>query len=678
MLKFKPLLIAVFVLLNFNCFCQCPFNTKFGKITAQDFSYHSSFTDSNSSADAIVLFDIGNSELESNNAGGMRSVFNKHIRIKILTKKGYNAATVKNILLKYNKENEEDLINLKASTFNLESNEVKEYKFERKSEINANVVNHYFEDIFTLPSIKEGSIIEYSYTIKSDFFTNIHPWYFQGIYPEIYSEYDVVIPEFLKFNFDIKPYVDLAVTKNIVNYNIYFDVKATRNYYGKSSQEVNKWVGDATETKWISNSVPPVNNEPFLNNRSNYFTRVKFNFTELNIASIGEQKFSVSWNVIERKLKKDPSFGLELYADNNWLKAKTLELIDTEKNTDKIVHILFEYIRDHFNCTGNFGIYLKYQNDFHNIFTKKEGTEAELNLLLISMLKQINIDAYPVLVSTKQHGYVNQAFPNLEEYNYLLCKVVTSDNEYFLDDSKQNLGFNRLLLECYNDNGRIIGDKNSYDVNFSADSVNESKRSFVYISNDENGISSANCKETYGYYESLDFRDEFINKPIDKIQESIEKDFTEKVKLKDFSIDSLKMYDYPIGLNYYIDYHFTDDIVYFNPLMNQAITENPFKSATRKFPVEKPYTEQLNYSFTMEVPKGYAIDEIPKSANVLLNEDEGLFEYKISVAENLIQLRCKLKFNKATYSADDYQTLRDFYGVVVKKMSEQIVFKKIK
>ncbi len=79
----------------------------------------------------------------------------------------------------------------------------------------------------------------------------------------------------------------------------------------------------------------------------------------------------------------------------------------------------------------------------------------------------------------------------------------------------------------------------------------------------------------------------------------------------------------------------------------------------------------------MEVPKGYKIDEIPKSARVKLNENEGLFEYLIGVVGQNIQLQCRLILKKANFMPEDYQTLRDFFAEVVKKESEEIVFKKI-
>jgi hypothetical protein len=41
-------------------------------------------------------------------------------------------------------------------------------------------------------------------------------------------------------------------------------------------------------------------------------------------------------------------------------------------------------------------------------------------------------------------------------------------------------------------------------------------------------------------------------------------------------------------------------------------------------------------------------------------------------------MRVHLKLNKAFFPTEDYSTLRDFFGYVVKKENEQIVFKKIK
>jgi len=79
----------------------------------------------------------------------------------------------------------------------------------------------------------------------------------------------------------------------------------------------------------------------------------------------------------------------------------------------------------------------------------------------------------------------------------------------------------------------------------------------------------------------------------------------------------------------------------------------------------------------MDIPTGYKVDELPKSARVTLNGSDGMFEYLIQQDGDHVQLRCRTKLNKATFEPEDYETLRNFFAFIVEKQGEQIVFKKI-
>jgi hypothetical protein len=79
----------------------------------------------------------------------------------------------------------------------------------------------------------------------------------------------------------------------------------------------------------------------------------------------------------------------------------------------------------------------------------------------------------------------------------------------------------------------------------------------------------------------------------------------------------------------------------------------------------------------MQVPAGYIVDELPKSARISLNGDQGTFQYLIQHTGDNIQLMCRLKLNQTTFEPADYETLRNFYAFIVEKQSEQIVFKKL-
>lgn len=113
-----------------------------------------------------------------------------------------------------------------------------------------------------------------------------------------------------------------------------------------------------------------------------------------------------------------------------------------------------------------------------------------------------------------------------------------------------------------------------------------------------------------------------------------------------------------------------------NPMLTEGYKQNPFKSLERKYPVEMPYTSDETFNLIMYIPTGYVVDELPKSAKVSFNNGEGYFEYLIEKQSDAVYLRSRIYFTRANFMPDEYEDLRGFFGLIVKKQNEQIVFKK--
>jgi hypothetical protein len=92
-----------------------------------------------------------------------------------------------------------------------------------------------------------------------------------------------------------------------------------------------------------------------------------------------------------------------------------------------------------------------------------------------------------------------------------------------------------------------------------------------------------------------------------------------------------------------------------------------------------PCATDETYLLTMEVPDGYAVDELPKQI-VVKFDDEGksFFEFRIQASGETVSLRSRVKLDRAYYEPDEYESLREFFNLIVKKHNEQIVFKKKK
>jgi hypothetical protein len=129
-----------------------------------------------------------------------------------------------------------------------------------------------------------------------------------------------------------------------------------------------------------------------------------------------------------------------------------------------------------------------------------------------------------------------------------------------------------------------------------------------------------------------------------------------------------------------VDFNFSpeEDIIYINPLMGQEMKSNPFSASKRIYPIEIPYLTKEIISVDIEIPKGYEVEEIPKSVRFFLNENEGVFEYLSVKKPDRIQLRCTLQLKKSVFPQDDYDSLREFFAFAIQKQGEQIVLKKTK
>ena len=181
------------LLLTFSVRGQDKSPVKFGKISAEDFK---TIYTIDSNAHAVVIADIGSSEITGNLKGWFSIEFRHFKRIHILKENAFDLADVE-IMLYTEGNNEEELRTIKAHTYNFENGKIIETKLDPKKSVYTTPVDkNHLAKKFTLPAVKAGSIIEYEYTINSDFIFNMHPWTFQGDHPCLWSEYNVSMPEF--------------------------------------------------------------------------------------------------------------------------------------------------------------------------------------------------------------------------------------------------------------------------------------------------------------------------------------------------------------------------------------------------------------------------------------------------------------------------------------------------
>ena len=659
----KLFIIMSLLYLQGHLFAQEKPDVKFGKISPADFDLSNHSFDT--SAGAVYISDIGSTVFDGGRNGWFTITYTRHVRIKILNKNGFDAASFI-VQLYRNEDDEETLEKLKAATYNLEEGKVVTTKLEDRSVINDKLTENVHAKKFTLPAVREGSVIEVQYSIRSGFTENLQPWVFQGKYPRLWSEYTAAIPDVLGY---------IILTQGYRKFDIQTQQEQVKTFW--ISKEI-KAVGRNFTTletgvmvhRWVMKDVPPIEEERYITTLNNYIAKVEFQLSELR-KPLTPRNYLSDWNTASKELMQSEHFGQSLNIPQPWLEEQIKSIVAGATTSLEKAKKIYAFVRDNFTCTD----YDHYQteNPLKRVFTGRKGSVAEINLLLIAMLQHQGITAQPILLSTRDHGYTHNFYPLLDRFNYVIAGVNINEQDYYLDATERRLGFAYLPLRCYNGHARTIDTAYPNPVFLVADSVKERKLTNVQI-----GAASM-LTSTLGYYESMDIRGQVAQKGMDELQKNIQSQYPAETTISQLRLDSLNDLEVPIRITYTIGLKgFTEDIVYFNPMLAEGTKDNYFKSARRHYPVEMPFAINELYTLDMEIPAGYVVDALPEAARVNLNTADGSFDYSVKERNGRIMLRSHIQLNRAYFHPSQYEALRSFFDQVVKKHAEVIVFRKKK
>lgn len=629
----------------------------YSEVRVADFHPSSPAIDSN--ANVIVLRDSGSADLQGTFEGWQVMQIRYH-RILIRNKNGFDAAKVE---ISYDLGMNLFGIHLHAYTCNLVGNQVVRTAVDTSEIFTELTSSGRIKERISFPNVKEGSIIEYGYRVYSHSIYNFIPWNFQGDYPCLKSTYRLSFPELL--NYVVSKQGDLPFSRIFAEWDTSYE-------YGMKMFRTKCYA-----TQWEMDNVPAFRAEPYISAPDDYVAGLRFQLSEFtDLPRTKTIKVNDTWDEVNKELYKSKSFGGVMTATSHWLRKEMRTIVnDTASGIEK-ARALYAYVRDHFTNTGR-AVIVDEDQSLKDLFKSHKGSVAEINLLLTAMLREEGLTADAVILSTRDNGVINPHYPILENLNYVVVRLRVGDDTWYLDASEPRMGFGHLPKDCYNGYARVVSERPD-SVNLDADSLRESKVAMLTLANNERGDSLVGAYSAErGYYTSTGIRDEIVEKGEQAYFDAERKTYPFAVQLTEQHVDSLREYDLPVIERYTLGFPIgDDDRIYFNPMLGEGLKQNMFAAAERHYPIEMPYRLDETFVLRMEIPKGYEVEEMPKSTRIRLGDGDGMYEYIFQTGEQSIQFRSRLRVNRTFFSAEAYQPLRNFFTDVVKKQGEMIVFKK--
>ena len=200
----KKILIAMVLTLMANEIIAQDY--KYGKVSKDELL--EKFYPLDSSVNAAVLYNNRKTYFEYQANEGFMVITEIHERIKIYNKEGFDWAT-KKIDYYHVLTTREKIINLKATTYTFDGNKIVETDLGKKEVFDQETNKFWSQQKFTMPNIKEGCVLEWSYKIVSPF-KRIDDLQFQYEIPIKKIEAKMEIPEYFVYNKRFKGYYPVA------------------------------------------------------------------------------------------------------------------------------------------------------------------------------------------------------------------------------------------------------------------------------------------------------------------------------------------------------------------------------------------------------------------------------------------------------------------------------------
>ena len=670
----KTLITLVASIATLSSFAQ---DVKFGKVTKQDFEKTKSTIQTD--APAEVLHADGNYKISFNtNQGGVEQTKKVYYRMIVFDKDKTpnDVLKIEIPLYKGNSSTDTDkVLSLKAVTYNLENGKVVEQKVEKKDIFTEKVHRFLDKQTFTFPNVKNGSILEYTYEVLSPFISQTDTWYFQNSIPVLTSNFTLQSQEYFNYQQDLRGGFAPKVTKDSKEDTF------TSTSFGQRGISFNETIGKQgattengklkinTQTYTLSN-LPSYSREAYVLNPRNMLASIQFELASYNVPGRIIENYSTTWEHIGKDLMDHENFGRQL--NGNGFLDETVKTITVNKTSDlEKIQAIFDYVKTNITWNDYLGEYT--DNGLRKTFNEKTGNSADINLMLIAMLRKAGLDANPIVLSTLQNGIINYSFPSRSKLNYVIAGVTIGQDFYLMDATDKNSQINLLPIRAINDRGFMVTDKGMKEITLRNSTMSADKKSITADLKADGNLTGIYSSVRDNYFYMSDLAD-ITNDP-----KAFEKEYTEDYN---FEISDFKTQDNKQNLIRH-QFKFNDlkvDVagnkILFNPFLFLANTKHNLNLEQRNYNIEFGAPTTNTNTIKIKIPEGYKVESLPTEKQFTMPDQAGGYAYKVIEKDGFIIAQAQKIMPYSVLPAQYYKPLKEFLTNIINTELQQLILVK--
>ena len=656
MALFLKYLVLLFVFLPIVLLAQVS-PVEWGEITKADLEMKSFPVDTN--AAAVILSDFGESHFDND----LNIEYNRHLRVKVFSSKGYELATHSVSVFSHN--GIESIYDIEGVTYSLNSDgEIVKNKLKSKDVFEEEINGGRTLYKFTMPGLTQGCIFEIRYKIISENPWLIRDWVFQYSEPALWSEYCVKTPKAIAYT---------SIRRGYELFTVCDEIDTVQNFMGVAKSYFGKNVAPCLLRRWVLKDAPALRDEPFITTISDYANKVELQLSGYAMMGGGKVDVLNDWKSFVNELAEDSDFG-EMIEDTREVREQASIITKGLLTPEDKVKAVYNWVANSIVCTGPNR--MRADKDVDNILEFKKGSNAEITFLLLSLLKSIGINGDPVILSTRDNGKVQELYPIVGQFNYVMARVRIGNNVFYLDATDHLRPIDILPKKVLNVKGLVIK-KDAVEWVVLTSEKCDIKNSFADLKIKGDGTITGSVEYSFSEYGSLYFRNELSGKKDIEVAKNLLEDEKSEMTIDSVSInvnDSLQM---PIKLKAWFTIsnyaQISGDIIYINPQIIDRFKDNPFKTLIRKFPVNYPH--KISYLNVINITLPDSLEINGKSNNQSLSAAANgiLYTRRVQTDKNKIQIFNKFEVKQIEIKPQFYSQLKEFYAKIVAAQSEQLV-----
>ncbi len=632
-----PRIIAfsIFVLFSFSIFGQKT-KLKLGNVPAEDLAMTA--YESEPEAEAVYLAKTVFVEMvELGNKLKMKyDYFN---RIKILSEAGYDQSDIE---LSYYHYKGNEKINVLKATITYPNGE--SYKLSKKEFFREEIDDKWTRIKFTFPNLQVGAVLDYEYSLISSSIVSLEDFEFQ---------YDIPV-KFAEFSFDFPDHIDYVFIKQ-------------GDQYIKSGDQL-----------YSMENIPSMKEEAYITTMKDYRGVIKTQVQGYRDSYQAYHPLFTTWEKVMEEIYDNDMFGYQITKKSSYnkiLKAAEPILAEDIPVKDKILK-LQNFILDNVSWNDEYRLFST--KGLENAFEAKTANATELNLMMLAFLKEMGIESYPLLVSTRGNGKLITTYPLIDQFSYALVYAKIDGEEMLLDISDRYRMPGDIKYSGLNREGLIAIEKQPR-----WHAINPHMGKDIFLANFEikDGGLHGTLKGKYDSYNAIGERWSYDE---DKSGKHWEKRLrgkfseTEVLSAEYEGLDNLyESFKDEVSISIPGACVDAGDLMYIDPFIYSNYDENIFKQEDRQFPVDFGFPQSEQFIFMLEIPEGYDIDEIPGSISMSTEDHSANFLFKASKNGNIIQIVRKMEIKKAVFMPSEYLAMKKLFDLMLEKNGEQLVLKKV-